>query len=261
MRAVNTRFWDDPFVEELSASEKLLFLYLLTNPLTNLLGVYEITLRRICYDTGLQKETVMKGLERFGRVRKAFFVDNFIVLPNWLKNQNMNSNMKVAVVREFNALPKSIKNNILGNGSEGLHNDSEGFRTVMECLVEYEMEIEREIESEIEREIEKKDEIDFSAILKYYNEHCGALPKVQKLTDKRKKLIRARHREHGKEAIAKVIKMAAASNFLSGDSEKGWTANFDWVFNENNFVKIIEGNYSNKSQHEVPAKLSTSIKK
>lgn len=164
LRSVNTRFWDDPFVENLNPTEKLLFLYLLTNPLTNLLGVYEITLKRICYDTGLTKETVSKGFESFGKHKKAFLtVDNYVILPNWLKNQNLNSNMKIAVAREFAKLPKHIKDSILTNDSEGLGNDSEGFRMIMECLGKYEIEIEREEEVEGEMERAEKKSFDFYA--------------------------------------------------------------------------------------------------
>ena len=247
-RSVNTRFWDDPFVEELTPSEKLLFLYLLTNPLTNLLGIYEITIKRIAYDTGLPKETIQKGLERFGTVRKAYFVDNFIVLPNWLKNQSLNKNMKVAVMTEFNELPKHIRSSVLGNGSEGLGNDSEGFRIIMECLEKYEREIEGQDESEGE------DQIAYDAIVKYYNDTCKELPRVEKLTNERKKLIRARFTEHGKENIANAIKMVSKSAFLNGDNNKNWKANFDWIFNTNNFVKIIEKTYENGTpkQIEIP---------
>lgn len=138
LRSVNTKFWDDPFIEELSPSEKLLFLYLLTNPLANLLGIYEITIKRICYDTGLNKETVLNGLERFGTVRKAYYNDNFIILPNWLKNQRLNRNMKINVGKYFNELPMSLKTNILSNGSESLPNGSESFATILECLDKYE---------------------------------------------------------------------------------------------------------------------------
>ena len=121
LRSVNTKFWDDPFIEELSPSEKLLFLYLLTNSLTNLLGVYEISIKRISYDTGLTKETISKGFERFSKSKKAFLTnDNYVILPNWLKNQHLNTNMKVAVSKEFDQLPNSLKNKILSNGSEGL---------------------------------------------------------------------------------------------------------------------------------------------
>jgi len=148
LRSVNTKFWDDPFIDELDTSQKLLFLYLLTNPLTNLLGVYEITLKRISSDTGLKNETILNGLERFGRVKKAFYINNYMILPNWLKNQSLNSNMKIAVSRQFLELPKELQDNILGNGSEGFINGSEGFKTILECLGKYEIEIEREIEIE-----------------------------------------------------------------------------------------------------------------
>lgn len=149
LRSVNTKFWDDSFITELNPSEKLLFLYLLTNSLANILGIYEITIKRISYDTGLTKETIAKGLKSFAKGRKAFHTeDNYIIMPNWLKNQRLNTNMKVAVAKEFNALPKHIKDSILSNGSEALPNNSEGFRMVMECLDKYEIEIEDEIEDE-----------------------------------------------------------------------------------------------------------------
>jgi len=164
LRSVNTKFWDDPFIENLNPSEKLLFLYLLTNPLSNLLGVYEITIKRICYDTSLTNETVSKGLKRFENEKKAFYFQNYIILPNWLKNQRLNSNMKIAVAKEFNALPNELKDNILSNGSEGLQNDSKGFETIRECLDKYEIEIEEEIE--IEKGSEK---IDFNIFWDSYH--------------------------------------------------------------------------------------------
>ncbi len=42
-RVVNTRFWDDAYVAELSPNEKLIFLYLLTNALTTIGGIYELS--------------------------------------------------------------------------------------------------------------------------------------------------------------------------------------------------------------------------
>jgi hypothetical protein len=153
LRSVNTKFWNDPFIEELNPSEKLLFLYLLTNPLCSLLGIYEISMKKIIYDTGLNTETIRKGFERFDNHSKAFYKGNFVVLPNFLKNQNLNKNMKVAVLRQFNELPEWLKSNILGNGSEGLPNGSEGFEMVWNGLV-----MVRKIEIEIEIEIEERND-------------------------------------------------------------------------------------------------------
>lgn len=154
LRSVNTKFWDDPFIEKLPPDEKLLFLYLLTNSLTSILGIYEITIKRICYDTGLSNETVSKGLKGFERVRKVFYVfDNYIILPNWLKNQRLNSNMKIGVINEFNTLPIELKNNISGNSSEPFGKD---YETLRNTLLKYKEEVEVEVEIEVEVEVEVK---------------------------------------------------------------------------------------------------------
>jgi hypothetical protein len=196
LRSVNTKFWDDPFIEELSPSEKLLFLYLLTNPLANLLGIYEITIKRICYDTGLNKETVSNGLKRFGTVRKAFYYENYIILPNWLKNQNLNKNMKIAVTREFMLLPTYLKDSILTNGSEGLSNDSEGFRMVRECLGKYEIEIEYEIEDE-----DKAEKIDFNIFWDSYHSITGIIKSDKDAAEKYWKKLK---REDQQKAIDNI---------------------------------------------------------
>jgi len=144
LRSVNTRFWEDTFIENLNVSEKLLFLYLLTNTQTNLLGIYEISMKRISYDTGLNNDTIKKGFERFGTVRKAYFINDFIILPNFLKNQKLNTNMKIGVAKIFNDLPNWLKENILQSKENEISNDSKGFEMVRNGLVKYEIEIEVE---------------------------------------------------------------------------------------------------------------------
>ena len=151
LRSVNTRFWEDPWVEDLTPSEKLLFLYLLTNKYANLAGIYEITVKRISFETGLSCETVRKGLERFAKDNKAYFVDdNYLFLPNWLKNQNLNSNMKKGVLTIFGQLPKSVLIKILGNHYQTVLKD---YQTLLNTLLKYEVEI--EVEEEEKEEVEQ----------------------------------------------------------------------------------------------------------
>ena len=83
-------------------------------------------------------------------------------------------------------------------------------------------------------------------VIEYFNGVCVNLPKVVKLTDKRKKHILAREKEYGKEDIKKVIDLTAESNFLNGQNANGWTASFDWIIDKSNFIKILENNYINK---------------
>ncbi len=79
-----------------------------------------------------------------------------------------------------------------------------------------------------------------------YNRICLNLPRATSKTDIRKSHVGARLKEHGAAKVQKMLKMAAASDFLGGCNEKGWKANFDWLFLPTNFVKVLEGNYSNK---------------
>lgn len=79
----------------------------------------------------------------------------------------------------------------------------------------------------------------------------GVLPPVHRMTDKRKKQITAQLKkypdmDHWQQAFEKV----RDSDFLTGRSGH-WKANFDWVLNENNRIKIIEGNYENKTKQNV----------
>jgi len=154
LRSVNTKFWEDSWVEELSPLHKLLFLHLITNPSANIAGIYEISIKRMCFDTGIDKETIKKGLEIFQTVGKVFYIDGFIFLPNWLKNQKMNENMKIGVMKIFHELPTKIQTAIFGNACASIFNInqtlSNGYITLSNTLLKYEVEDEREKETETE---------------------------------------------------------------------------------------------------------------
>ena len=49
-RIIQTKFWSDPYIQELPTPTKLLYLYLLTNEHTTIAGVYEITERTIVFE-------------------------------------------------------------------------------------------------------------------------------------------------------------------------------------------------------------------
>ena len=109
-RSVNTSFWSDPYIESLSPDEKLLFLYLLTNDNTNMLGIYQTTIRRISFETGLTEKAVNKSLERFSKDGKVRFeMERYILIPNFLKHQKMNTNMQKSAIDTYNDLPKELR--------------------------------------------------------------------------------------------------------------------------------------------------------
>ena len=94
-RYINASFWDDEFITELDPSEKLLYMYLLTNPLTNIAGVYKITIKRICFDTGFNSNTVLHILDKFKENGKVFKFDEYIVIKSWCKYQSWETSPKI----------------------------------------------------------------------------------------------------------------------------------------------------------------------
>jgi hypothetical protein len=81
-RVVQTKFWRDEFIGELSPTEKLLYLYLLTNEYVNIIHLYECPDKRIMFETGLNSEQLEKGKQDLQSGGKVFFKDGFVYLYN-----------------------------------------------------------------------------------------------------------------------------------------------------------------------------------
>lgn len=87
---------------------------------------------------------------------------------------------------------------------------------------------------------------DYQSVINSFNSICTSLPKVQKLTDTRKKKIKNTSKLLGEMTFEDLFFKVESSDFLSGRNGK-WTACcFDWILNSANLAKIIEGNYDNK---------------
>lgn len=112
-RYINTRFWDDGYITTLDPIEKLLFIYLLTNPLTEICGAYEIPLRRIAFDTGIDKDMVSKILDRFADADRVIYRDGWVLICNFIKHQNANSpTIKTGIEKGLSCCPDWIKDRL-----------------------------------------------------------------------------------------------------------------------------------------------------
>lgn len=87
----------------------------------------------------------------------------------------------------------------------------------------------------------------FQDILDLFNEKLPDLPRVRKLTPRRRKALNARWREDKErqslEWWGRFFEYVAGCLFLMGQNRNGWKASFDWIMEPSNFVKIVEGNY------------------
>ena len=57
------------------------------------------------------------------------------------------------------------------------------------------------------------------------------------MTDVRKKLVKARISQYGKESIRTAFTLILQSPFLLGGNDRNWRCDFDWIFKQANFTK------------------------
>jgi len=108
-RYISDDFWTDPYIEKLDLMEKGVFLYLLTNPLCNVAGIYEISLKRLAYETGLDISIANTILDRFVRDGKIARHDNWIILWKFGKHQVLNPSIESGVRRIWGELPDEVQ--------------------------------------------------------------------------------------------------------------------------------------------------------
>jgi hypothetical protein len=73
-RKIHDSFWTDPDVEELTPEQKYFYIYLITNPSVNQIGLYEFSIKRACFETGYNADTVEKLLqffEKHGKIKRS----------------------------------------------------------------------------------------------------------------------------------------------------------------------------------------------
>lgn len=101
----------------------------------------------------------------------------------------------------------------------------------------------------------KTDRTDYQSVLDAFHESCPGLPKVLKLSDSRKKAIKARLNDFGLEEIKRAFALTEQSDFLKGTNANGWQAGFDWLMKPANLTKVLEGNYENNHKTGKPGSM------
>lgn len=148
-------------------------------------------------------------------------------------------------------------------------NQSDTTRRAFALEKEEEIEVEDELEKEYkgDKAADAADDADASSpldlvkpgeIAKVWNEICGdVLPKATKLTDERRRKIRARLAESTERRALEwwrnYFSLIRQSPFLCGNNDRGWRADFDWAIrSETVITRVLEGRYRPKTQATIP---------
>ena len=96
-------------------------------------------------------------------------------------------------------------------------------------------------------EVVDSESVDYQKVIDLFHELCSRLPKVRMLTDARRKKIKPWFKKGGIESFEEVFQKLGMSDFCCGINDRGWQANLDWVLNPQNWAKVLEGKYDNKT--------------
>ena len=111
-------------------------------------------------------------------------------------------------------------------------------------------EIEKELELDKDLNIEIEKESVYQQIADLFNDTCVSFPKVIRISDNRKKAIKARLNNYSFDEIKSAFIKAESSDFLKGKNQRNWIANFDWIIKDCNMAKVLDGNYDNQTKTE-----------
>lgn len=109
-RIVNTSFWTDKkVVDEFSVEDRYFMLYLLTNPHTTQLGIYELPISTASNETGYNKDVVKVLLDRFENkydVIKYSHDTGEVAIKNYLKHSIVKGGRPVydCLIKEYKSV-------------------------------------------------------------------------------------------------------------------------------------------------------------
>lgn len=214
-RIVDTSFWTDGKVDDFSPEDKYFMLYLLTNPFSSQLGIYEISIKQVAFQLGYSMDAVKVLLDRFATKYGMILYSqetNEIAIKNFLRHSIVKGGAPVrdCLIKEI----KKVKNKGLIaqvfshiKGSEALN------ETVKRIIAEYEEKNgtltysnEKDNANDNENENENENEVSYhdtgndslndsfksscSEIISYLNEKAGT--SYKSTTAKTQRAIHAR---------------------------------------------------------------------
>lgn len=129
-RNVHLTFWSDAKVtDEFTPEDKYFYLYLLTNPHTNLSGCYEISLKQISREMGYTQESIEGLIKRFSEVHRIIIYDKGskeMLLINWSKyNWTKSTKFITALEKEIESVKNEGFKKFLRNRLYGIDTVSE----------------------------------------------------------------------------------------------------------------------------------------
>ena len=201
-----------------------------------------------------RKETTVKMalniFEEFGMIDR---IDNIVTIPNWGKHQNLDQiedkrQYMRGYMKKYREKQKALAD---GKTNSKVNGKTNSKTNVSRIEGEgYKEEGYKEEGYKEEGEGDARGKIDYQQIADMYNGTCVSFPRLSKLSESRKKAIRARLNQYTIDDFKRMFELAEESDFLKGANGRNWTATFDWMVKDSNMAKILDGNYKTTEKKE-----------
>ena len=185
----------------------------------------------------MNESTVKLALNAFEQFKMIEIVEGIITIPNWNKHQTLDAYERKKERDRLYQEERRAKQRALIEKSS----DKSSERTSDVAVSD----IDKEEDKDKERDI-RGNRVDYQQIADMYNATCVSFPRLTRLSEKRKRAIKARLRKYSIDDIKRGFELAEESDFLKGENNRNWSATFDWMMNDANMAKILDGNYKNK---------------
>lgn len=124
---------------------------------------------------------------------------------------------------------------------------------IRDIEIEKEEDIQGTADEPPEADLPPRNSVDYVSIQELYNSICIGFPQCSKLSDARKKAIKARFSSgYTVEDFEELFRKAAASHFLRGQNARNWRADFDWLIKDANMAKVLSGNFDDHDRQTSP---------
>lgn len=194
------------------------------------------TPKMLADELNFEENTVQLALQALKQLDMIVLDDGYFSITGWEEHQNIEGMDRIREQNRIRKQRQREKERLIAE-SRVMSRDSHA--------TEEDKDKDKE-EKDIDKE--SKEKVTCEQVVDLYRSICVSYPKVISLSEARKRAIRARLKMYSMDDFRMLFEKAEASSFLKGANNRNWSATFDWLLKESNMVKVLEGNYDNKTR-------------
>lgn len=246
-KQIHEMFWTDPEIKKLDINDKLLFLYLISNPHANYCGLYYLPKSLIKEETGITDKGIDRGIDTLSVGYFIIYDDDLsmIWVRNMLKHQigdkMVSEQQRTGIANQL----KKLHNTVLIKDFL----DCYGYLNINFTYTPHDTPIHTPMDIKKKKKDKKKDKEQkkpksLTPLQLLWNQECTNLKKVIESSDNREERERLRLQERPLSVWKEVFVAINKSLFCRGENDRAWTADYDWIIKGKEYaIRALEGKY------------------